>query len=482
MVSVSLLTYQQKDYVKQCLDGILSQQVDFPIEVIVGDDASKDGTQDILREYGEKYPHIFQMILREKNIGAPKNLYDVLEHCRGKYIAGLEGDDYWFDPHKLQTQVDFLEAHLEYIGCSHEVTMIDETGKELYQNSKYIEGRHWTFYRSIFTYDEDYKNFRLPGQGSTYLYRNVFLEKKYDYSIIANASPMVGDMTLLLILSSQGDWYFMQGKSMTCYRFVTIKGKDNWASWVSTKNRTYVDFQYRKNLEDYAHNVLHKSLDLCQQKFELFYEAHRKARNEPSDENKEIFRQICKIASPFWYYWGRLYIKKILDCKILSTIQYASQQGEFVCDNPRFAGQTWQDFDKAICGKTIVAFGAGVSFDEFLQKYRKQYDIPCIMDNNQKRWGATLFYYESLEECCEEKYESIHVISPDSIREWDKDKFVILITSTLYWKAIAKQLEDMDFHNYYVMGIMESKLWWYKIGDFYERRILRKGNIQRGKD
>ena len=66
MVSISLLTYRQKDYVRQYLEGILCQKTDFSIEVVVGDDASDDGTQDILKEYGERYPQIFHMILREK--------------------------------------------------------------------------------------------------------------------------------------------------------------------------------------------------------------------------------------------------------------------------------------------------------------------------------------------------------------------------------------------------------------------------------
>ena len=85
MVSVTLLTYNHADYVRQTLEGIVKQKTNFKFEVIVGDDCSKDSTQEILREYGEKYPDIFNMVLRPENIGATKNLYDLLKRCKGKY-------------------------------------------------------------------------------------------------------------------------------------------------------------------------------------------------------------------------------------------------------------------------------------------------------------------------------------------------------------------------------------------------------------
>lgn len=119
-VSVSVATYQHKNYIRECLNGIIMQKTDFPIEIIIGDDESSDGTTDICKEYAEKYPNIIRLFIRDRNTShyyegekfvARYNGIWCRMSCRGKYIALCEGDDYWTDPLKLQKQVDFLESH-----------------------------------------------------------------------------------------------------------------------------------------------------------------------------------------------------------------------------------------------------------------------------------------------------------------------------------------------------------------------------------
>ena len=101
-LTIGMLTYNQVKYVRKALDGILMQKVSFSYEVIIGDDHSTDGTQDILKEYARKYPDIFRLVLREKNIGITQNNYDLKYRAKGKYYACLEGDDYWINENKLQ--------------------------------------------------------------------------------------------------------------------------------------------------------------------------------------------------------------------------------------------------------------------------------------------------------------------------------------------------------------------------------------------
>jgi len=122
LVSVVVLTYNQKDYIAECLDGILIQKVNFPIEIVLGEDESTDGTREICIEYAEKHPEIIRLFLRRekdkiyingKKTGRFNNI-ESLKVTRGKYIAFCEGDDYWTDPYKLQKQVDFLERNPEY--------------------------------------------------------------------------------------------------------------------------------------------------------------------------------------------------------------------------------------------------------------------------------------------------------------------------------------------------------------------------------
>ena len=128
MVSVLCTAYNHEQYLRECLDGFVSQETDFPFEVLVNDDCSTDGTAAIIREYAARYPQIIRPFYQEKNlfsaIGMP-GLFDKVfcPNARGKYIALCEGDDKWSDNKKLQLQVEFLENHSEYSGCVHNTTL-----------------------------------------------------------------------------------------------------------------------------------------------------------------------------------------------------------------------------------------------------------------------------------------------------------------------------------------------------------------------
>ena len=123
MVSVFCTTYNQEKYIGQCLDSMVNQKTSFPYEIIVRDDASTDGTSQIVREYHKKYPDKVIPFIQ------PENLFQRgLEHIsfekmfkmsRGRYIAICDGDDFWTDENKLQKQVDFMESHPEYSMCGH---------------------------------------------------------------------------------------------------------------------------------------------------------------------------------------------------------------------------------------------------------------------------------------------------------------------------------------------------------------------------
>jgi glycosyltransferase involved in cell wall biosynthesis len=119
IVSVCIQTYNHVNYIKQCLDSVLTQQTDFEFEILLGEDASTDGTRETCVKYAEKHPDKVRLFLhhRENNIkigGNPTGRFNFiynLSQARGKYIAVCEGDDYWTDPLKLQKQVDFLQVN-----------------------------------------------------------------------------------------------------------------------------------------------------------------------------------------------------------------------------------------------------------------------------------------------------------------------------------------------------------------------------------
>ena len=126
LVSVVVATYRHARFIAQCLDGIVNQVTKFPIEVIVGEDGSDDGTTELCIQYAEKYPNLIRLFIRDRSLSQYRSAEgNVIRFngvwnrmsARGKYIAMCEGDDYWIDPLKLQKQVDFLEANPEYGMC-----------------------------------------------------------------------------------------------------------------------------------------------------------------------------------------------------------------------------------------------------------------------------------------------------------------------------------------------------------------------------
>lgn len=147
-VIVWCLTYNQKEYIKNALDGFIMQETTFPFEVIVHDDASTDGTTDIIKEYAKNYPDIIKPMIEKDNQwqrGGLKHIIAIMNenHRRGKYLAFCEGDDYWTDPHKLQRQVDFLEGHKDYSMCFHSAKKQYETNASAWINCENIQDRDY---------------------------------------------------------------------------------------------------------------------------------------------------------------------------------------------------------------------------------------------------------------------------------------------------------------------------------------------------
>lgn len=139
-VSVCLITYNHKDFIKEAIEGALKQILNkSSFEIIIGDDCSTDGTGDICRHYADIYPELIKYKRNDSNLGMVSNWIETLKRCNGDYIALCEGDDYWIDPNKLQKQVDFLDKNKDYVISFHDCLIIDEKG-HLIKDSK-LEGQ-----------------------------------------------------------------------------------------------------------------------------------------------------------------------------------------------------------------------------------------------------------------------------------------------------------------------------------------------------
>lgn len=124
-VSVCMIAYQHEAYIRQAIESILSQDVDFPIELVIGDDCSPDGTAAICEEFVRRDTRV-RLLSRERNLGVMPNFNRTLLACTGEYVAICEGDDYWTDPQKLRKQVQFLDAHPDHAGATHQSMVITD--------------------------------------------------------------------------------------------------------------------------------------------------------------------------------------------------------------------------------------------------------------------------------------------------------------------------------------------------------------------
>ncbi|EDN71230.1 Glycosyltransferase [Beggiatoa sp. PS] len=137
LVSVLMVTYNQKHFIKEAIESILTQDYD-NLEIVISDDGSNDGTQEILREYKTKYPNKFILVLAEKNQGITKNCNSGLSFCKGKYIAFLAGDDLMLSG-KIRKQVEYMERHPKCAICYHNLEVFDSDVNQFlrYFNDKY---------------------------------------------------------------------------------------------------------------------------------------------------------------------------------------------------------------------------------------------------------------------------------------------------------------------------------------------------------
>lgn len=217
LLAIHTLVYNHAPFLHDYFRGILMQETTFPFVAIVHDDASTDGSADIIREYAEKYPDIIKPIYETENQYSQRDgslMRIMIAATKGyKYCATCEGDDYWTDPHKLQKQVDFLEAHPEYsmVCCNGVIQTPTEklANAEDYQkiNWPYKEGNGDCTLEELVTYGGRYM------LTAGLVYRNGLREK---YPPECKNLPC-GDYVLKLFAALTGKVYYF-ADSMIVYR------------------------------------------------------------------------------------------------------------------------------------------------------------------------------------------------------------------------------------------------------------------------
>ncbi|MGZ4820002.1 MAG: glycosyltransferase [Limisphaerales bacterium] len=166
-VSVCVVTYNHRPYIRECLYSIVSQQVDFTFEVIVGDDCSTDGTSGVISEFVEKYPGVVKLVRHATNIGPTANYLSIHNLAHGEYVCHCDGDDFWLDG-KLEKQVIFMDSNPAVVQSWHRQRVINQSSEPVgvfpRRYSKSVFGKLMGFGDLAHSYG-------LVGQHSSQMYR-----------------------------------------------------------------------------------------------------------------------------------------------------------------------------------------------------------------------------------------------------------------------------------------------------------------------
>lgn len=194
--SVIVLTYNQESTIQRTIDSILSQQTSYSFKIYIGDDNSSDRTRLICEEYVNNHNGKVYLLPKAPNKGVVKNYFDVLGHCKGKYIMACAGDDWWHNPNKIQLQVDYMEANDECslcYGAYREYYPFDDNTREM----------------SALTYDNPLNQILLNLNyicAPTVCYRSKYITEDIINSFVSRDYRME-DLPLWLLLSLKGKFY-----------------------------------------------------------------------------------------------------------------------------------------------------------------------------------------------------------------------------------------------------------------------------------
>ena len=291
VVSICCIAYNQEKYIRDTIEGFLSQKVSFPMEIIIHDDCSTDNTANIIREYVDKYPELFKPIFQKENqYSKTKKIFPItFARANGKYIACCEGDDYWTDPNKLQRQTEFLEKHQEYV-------LVAENA--IFDNL--ITGTKRKF-RELPERDVDI--FELLGERpfatASVLFRNLGQKLFYE----GNVS---GDTILWCHLSKFGKIRYMENIS-SVYRHhsggVTEGDLIQWSKTMVDWNNTLIQNHpeidslvfKKRNLDQFKYPINSLITNKKYKQALLSVDELVNATSEPSEYKKELYQYIEEL-------------------------------------------------------------------------------------------------------------------------------------------------------------------------------------------
>lgn len=304
IVTVYCTTYNHARYIRDALEGFISQKTNFLFEVLVHDDASTDETASIIKEYEKKYPTIIKGIYQDENIYS-KNINRTYEYMlprtHGKYIAFCEGDDYWCDPNKLQSQYDYMETHPECSLVAHKALKQYSNGKKVkYTNYRFIEN-------SCITVEEIVDNLALFPFNSMF-FRSEFYRKNEKFL----KQHQTFDYLLKIMLAFEGTVYVIP-KTMSVYRVCSV---GSWTERVGNNSNKLIEHEEKAicsltDLDQYNNYQYHNILEanIIKRKYHIeelkgnYHELKKKPYINIYRKQSIKYRILIKIKGDWpWFY------------------------------------------------------------------------------------------------------------------------------------------------------------------------------------
>lgn len=256
LVSVCCITYKHEAFLSQAIESVLMQQTTFAVEMIIGEDCSPDSTRKIALDYENRFPGRVRVLQHERNLGIMGNLMATMQACNGRYIAFMEGDDYWTDPHKLQQQVEVMEALPGCALCIHDAEVFVQGGSEpsFLFSTKYHkllprqEGR---------ITQTDLVKYGWGIASASMLFRSSSLLPLPEWF----AQVFSGDYTMQLLSTQHGYIYYLP-KVMSRYRLHAGGVTNNVAyTHVQSQKRIFELLQFKRLLPNQPHVLFDNFLE-----------------------------------------------------------------------------------------------------------------------------------------------------------------------------------------------------------------------------
>ena len=281
-VSILCHTYNQQSYLEDALRGFLIQKTSFPFEVILHDDASTDGTQDIINDYAIKYPRIIKPIIQKENQksqGHKPSMFS-FPHSKGEYIAFCEGDDFWISPNKLSIQMELIEQHTNLKIFCHNAYSMNEGGEYgLYKTADL---------KSIWSVEDLIESGGEVPTASLVIHRSIF-----EYMPSWFHTAPVGDFFFQVLGAAAGRGAAFINEPLSVYRINSV------GSWSASLKNDYREFFIKMilhlgHLNTYLEYRYEFSINIIESNLMYSYSRYLLADSKFDEARKQVWTSIRK--------------------------------------------------------------------------------------------------------------------------------------------------------------------------------------------